>query len=43
LVLSNSAPHSASTADDMTLRMIVDLFKIGPFPHSGLLDSLSPI
>jgi hypothetical protein len=42
LALLKSAPHSASAAEDMTLRMMVDVTSRGPFPTSGLVVAMSP-
>jgi hypothetical protein len=41
-VLLNSAPHSASAAEDITLRMMMDVVRIAPLLTSGLFDDLSP-
>ncbi len=35
VVFSKTAPHSASAAEDMTLRMILDLLRMAPLPRSG--------
>jgi hypothetical protein len=41
-VLLNSAPHSASAAEDITFLMMIDVVSIAPLLTSGLFEDLSP-